>query len=144
MAHRPSLSTACGIFPDQGSNLCPLHWQADSQPLRHQGSPIITFNESNKELAQATPVPSLLQDNTSMKQNRQFLCRNIFKLLSSFYEDILKHGQYKLEIHLTGRTCAARCPSLHKEALGFSGCRASAQCSSNAFQKCQGPAEGST
>ena len=20
---------ACGIFPDQGSNLCPLHWQAD-------------------------------------------------------------------------------------------------------------------
>ena len=29
----------CGIFPDQGSNPCPLHWQADSQPLRHQGSP---------------------------------------------------------------------------------------------------------
>ena len=22
-----------------GSNPCPLHWQADSQPLRHQGSP---------------------------------------------------------------------------------------------------------
>ena len=21
---------ACGIFPDQGSNLCPLHWQADA------------------------------------------------------------------------------------------------------------------
>ena len=21
-------SVACGIFPDQGSNLCPLHWQA--------------------------------------------------------------------------------------------------------------------
>ena len=30
---------ACGIFPDQGSNPCPLHWQADSQPLRHRGSP---------------------------------------------------------------------------------------------------------
>ena len=39
VAHRPSCSTACGIFPDQGSNPCPLHWQADSQPLRHQGSP---------------------------------------------------------------------------------------------------------
>ena len=39
VAHGPSRSTACGIFPDQGSNLCPLHWQADSQPLRHQGSP---------------------------------------------------------------------------------------------------------
>ena len=39
VAHRPSWSAACGIFPDQGSNPCPLHWQADSQPLRHQGSP---------------------------------------------------------------------------------------------------------
>ena len=39
VAHGPSCSAACGIFPDQGSNLCPLHWQADSQPLRHQRSP---------------------------------------------------------------------------------------------------------
>ena len=39
VAHGPSCSAACGILPDQGSNLCPLHWQADSQPLRHQGSP---------------------------------------------------------------------------------------------------------
>ena len=43
VAHWPSCSAACGIFPDQGSNPCPLHWQADSQPLRHQGSPIISF-----------------------------------------------------------------------------------------------------
>ena len=35
-----SCSAACGIFPDQGSNPCPLHWQAD---LRHQGSPFSTF-----------------------------------------------------------------------------------------------------
>ena len=41
VAHGPSCSAACGIFPDQGSNPCPLHWQADSQPLRHQGSPYI-------------------------------------------------------------------------------------------------------
>ena len=39
VAHGPSCSTACGIFPDQGSNPRPPHWQADSQPLRHQGSP---------------------------------------------------------------------------------------------------------
>ena len=32
---------ACGIFPDQGSNLLPLHWQADSQPLDHQQSPLL-------------------------------------------------------------------------------------------------------
>ena len=43
VAQGPSRSAACGIFPDQGSNPCPLHWQADSQPLRHQGSPIILF-----------------------------------------------------------------------------------------------------
>ena len=43
VAHGPSCSAACGIFPDQGSNPCPLHWQADSQPLRHQGSPQMSF-----------------------------------------------------------------------------------------------------
>ena len=41
VAHGPSCSVACGIFPDQGSYPCPLHWQADSQPLRHQGSPLV-------------------------------------------------------------------------------------------------------
>ena len=39
VAHGPSSSAVCGIIPDQGSNPCLLHWQADSQPLRHQGSP---------------------------------------------------------------------------------------------------------
>ena len=38
-----SCSVACGIFPDQGLNPCPLHWQVDSQPLRHQGSPLLAF-----------------------------------------------------------------------------------------------------
>ena len=36
VAHGPSCSAACGIFPDQCLNPCPLHWQADSQPLHHQ------------------------------------------------------------------------------------------------------------
>ena len=40
VSHGPSCSAACGIFPDQSLNPCTLHWQADSQPLRHQGSPI--------------------------------------------------------------------------------------------------------
>ena len=43
VAHGPSCSAACRIFPDQGSNPCPLHWQADSQPLHHQGSPMFTI-----------------------------------------------------------------------------------------------------
>ena len=43
VAHGLSYSAACGIFPDQGLNPCPLHWQADSQPLHHQGSPMPTL-----------------------------------------------------------------------------------------------------
>ena len=39
VAHGPSCSPECGIFPVQGPNPCLLQWQADSQPLRHQGSP---------------------------------------------------------------------------------------------------------
>ena len=30
VVHGLSCSAACGIFPDQGSNPCPLHWQVDS------------------------------------------------------------------------------------------------------------------
>ena len=58
VAHRPSCSTACGIFPDQGSNPCPLHWQADSQPLCHQGSPLFAFIgclEVGDNLQEASP-----------------------------------------------------------------------------------------
>ena len=39
VAHGLNCSMACGIFSDQGLNLCLLHWQADSLPLNHQGSP---------------------------------------------------------------------------------------------------------
>ena len=38
VAHRLSGSTVCGIFFDEGSNRCLLHWWADSLPLGHQGS----------------------------------------------------------------------------------------------------------
>ena len=41
VAHGPSCPMACGIFLDQGSNPSCLHWQADSQPLHHKGSPHI-------------------------------------------------------------------------------------------------------
>ena len=39
--HGLSCLTACGIFPYQESNLCVLHWQVDSWPLSHQGSPLL-------------------------------------------------------------------------------------------------------
>ena len=38
-AQELSCSVARGIPPDQGLNPRPPHWQADPQPLRHQGSP---------------------------------------------------------------------------------------------------------
>ena len=43
VVHRLSCSAApgSGIFLDQGLNLCLLHWQVDSLPLYHQGSPLV-------------------------------------------------------------------------------------------------------
>ena len=58
MAHGPSCSAACGILPDQGSNPCPLHWQADSQPLCHQGSPVFAFKKSAQSLPPPCHFPS--------------------------------------------------------------------------------------
>ena len=42
----PGLSCpmACEILLDQGPNLCPRHWQVDSSPLSHQGSPTEIIN----------------------------------------------------------------------------------------------------
>ena len=39
VAHGPHCSEVRGIFPEQGSNPCVLHWQVDSQPPDHQGRP---------------------------------------------------------------------------------------------------------
>ena len=60
VAHGPSHSAACGIFPDQGSNPCPLHWQADSQPLHHEGSPGILM-----ELFAIMTVPIYIPPNSA-------------------------------------------------------------------------------
>ena len=38
----------CGIFPDQGSNPCLLHFQVDSLLLSHQGSPIYRFSLTDR------------------------------------------------------------------------------------------------
>ena len=40
---RVSCSMAHGIFLDQESNPCPLHWQADSYPPHHQRSPLLAY-----------------------------------------------------------------------------------------------------
>ena len=39
------LIVACGVqFPDQGSNLRPLRWKRESQPLDPHGSPSVSLN----------------------------------------------------------------------------------------------------
>ena len=43
VAHGLSCPAAWEILPDQGSNLCSLHWQAYSYPLDHQGSSSTAF-----------------------------------------------------------------------------------------------------
>ena len=67
LAHGLSCSAACGIFPDQGSSPCPLHWQADSQPLRHQGSPLLYFYLLKISMhlvnCKLQPVPSVERGN---------------------------------------------------------------------------------
>ena len=55
------------IFPDQGSNLYLLHWQADSLPLSHQGGLsvvsshtfLITCHSSGRKLTHPFPWRTL-------------------------------------------------------------------------------------
>ena len=56
VAHGLSRSVACGIFPGQGPNPCPLHWQADSPPLRHQGSPTLPLDAKASGLTQSLAI----------------------------------------------------------------------------------------
>ena len=52
-------SAARGIFPDRGLNLCLLHWQADSLPLSHQGSPRCLLAPISEQLCRALLLPEL-------------------------------------------------------------------------------------
>ena len=62
VAHGLSCSKACGISSDWEANLCPLHWQADSYPLCHQGSPWLL-------LCRAIRLPLSNSHNSSLKIN---------------------------------------------------------------------------
>ena len=43
------ISFSRGIFPTQGPNPCLLHWQVDSLPLSHQGSPKSVCTHSHRK-----------------------------------------------------------------------------------------------
>ena len=57
---------ACGILLDQASDLCPLPWQADTYPLRHQGNPTLTFFNVIS-LCFSSARPQNTQNNTILK-----------------------------------------------------------------------------
>ena len=49
VALRLGCFVACGIFPDQGLNPCPLTWQMDSYPLYYQESPQQSFKTLSEQ-----------------------------------------------------------------------------------------------
>ena len=79
VAHGPSRSAACGIFPDQGSNPCPLHWQADSQPLRHQGSPGKVFL-SEKKSHKILGISGIAKDKNIRIQLSEYILKQLYKI----------------------------------------------------------------
>ena len=61
VARGVSYSSACGIFPDQGSNPCPLHWQVDYLPLSCQGNPAnLLFKKIKKNFYWLHEIPACL------------------------------------------------------------------------------------
>ena len=95
VAHGPSRSAACGILPDWGSNPRPLHWQADSQALRHQGSPALLLSRAislmvAKWSPMAIRVHASLFTNSRRKDEKSLLqAQNIHSSLC--YWPILGH-----------------------------------------------------
>ena len=100
VAHGPSCSVACGIFPDQGSNPCPLHWQADCQPLCHQGSPRIGFwkDKIDNLLARLTKKKrERTQTKSEVKRNITNDTGEIQRFIGSYYEQLYMNKLDNLE-----------------------------------------------
>ena len=56
MVHGLRCSEACGIFLDQGSNPCPLHWQADSYHCVTKEVQQLTFLAASVRVSQDIPT----------------------------------------------------------------------------------------
>ena len=61
------------IFPNQGSRLCLRHWQVDSLPLSHLGSPLLLIVVQSLSIVRlfATPWTAACQAPLSMRFSRQ-------------------------------------------------------------------------
>ena len=66
---------AYGIFPDQGLNLCPLHWH--SLPLSQQGSPPLAILGDSKP-----EVPLNAETKGSLPETIAFRHRKYYRIYS--------------------------------------------------------------
>ena len=82
----------CGIFLDQGSNPCPLHWQEDSYLLDHQGSPQEP-SIYGKEFLMGFETP-LLFFSSHLQENREICSTSVVYGLSLISET---KEQYKID-----------------------------------------------
>ena len=86
MAQGLSCSVVCGIFLNQGSNLCLLHWQADSLPLGHLGNAPYKFLN---QLTDINKIPSKILTGIVLNLYISLRRTNIFAMLNLL---IHKHG----------------------------------------------------
>ena len=74
----PTCSSACGIFLVQGSDLCLLHWQADSTPELSRKSSTFSSIPKNSPNIFATVFMVLGSDGFRVKYPRnEFFCQGI-------------------------------------------------------------------
>ena len=76
VGHGLRCPVACGIFPDQWSNLSSLNWQVDSWTVDHQGSPGLTHILNDKNFSNFAEIP---KNNLFVKYLSRFLARTQFK-----------------------------------------------------------------
>ena len=79
-------------FLDQGSNACLLHWQADSLPLSHQGSPIVCLPTLYSHFFLPFPWPGFFEDVHKVSSKEFFWnSKSVFHLTVSIRDIFFNH-----------------------------------------------------
>ena len=81
-----SCSAACGIFPDQGLNLCLLLCQVDSLPLSHQGSPYCCFQNCTQGPSQTRKINVLACKTRRIKNDQKGINKTVLSYSFVFFK----------------------------------------------------------
>ena len=83
--HKLSCLATCGIFQDQGSNMCPLHWQVVPSPVDHQGRSRVKLCSRNYPIWSSIQSASWYSGNSVNRGSNPGLlhCRQILYQRSS-------------------------------------------------------------